>query len=73
MEIRQTTTMTVSSLQLIKKEGRKEMFYLTTHSTHFIYSYMMSRHMVIIQKEYSMYWQQWVSSLTLLSGPLPYV
>ena len=23
-----------------KKEGRKEMFYLTTHSTHFIYGYM---------------------------------
>ena len=27
---------------LQKKEGRKEMFYLTTHSTHFIYSYMAS-------------------------------
>ena len=25
---------------------RKEMFYLTTHSTHFIYGYMASRHMV---------------------------
>ena len=25
-----------------KKEGRKEMFYLTTHSTHFIYGYMAS-------------------------------
>ena len=25
-----------------QKEGRKEMFYLTTHSTHFIYSYMVS-------------------------------
>ena len=23
-------------------EGRKEMFYLTTHSTHFIYGYMTS-------------------------------
>ena len=23
-------------------EGRKEMFYLTTHSTHFIYGYMVS-------------------------------
>ena len=23
-------------------EGRKEMFYLTTHSTHFIYGYMLS-------------------------------
>ena len=26
----------------LKKEGRKEMFYLTTHSTHFIYGYMAS-------------------------------
>ena len=25
---------------------RKEMFYLTTHSTHFIYGYMASKHMV---------------------------
>ena len=25
-----------------KKEGRKEMFYLTMHSTHFIYGYMAS-------------------------------
>ena len=24
----------------IGKEGRKEMFYLTMHSTHFIYGYM---------------------------------
>ena len=24
------------------EEGRKEMFYLTTHSTHFIYGYMAS-------------------------------
>ena len=24
-------------------EGRKEMFYLTTHSTHFIYGYMEGR------------------------------
>ena len=27
-----------------KVDGRKEMFYLTTHSTHFIYSYMASVH-----------------------------
>ena len=26
----------------IWKEGRKEKFYLTTHSTHFIYGYMVS-------------------------------
>ena len=25
-------------------EGRKEMFYLTTHSTHFIYGYMVKNH-----------------------------
>ena len=28
---------------VIWKEGRKEMFYLTTHSTHFIYGYMEGR------------------------------
>ena len=27
---------------LIHRKGRKEMFYLTTHSTHFIYGYMAS-------------------------------
>ena len=27
-------------LLFLKQEGRKEMFYLTTHSTHFIYDYM---------------------------------
>ena len=36
-------------------EGRKEMFYLTTHSTHFIYSYMASdiwlRTILIVRKE----------------------
>ena len=36
----------VSLLQASRKddnmEGRKEMFYLTTHSTHFIYGYMAS-------------------------------
>ena len=37
------------------KEGRKEMFYLTTHSTHFIYGYMASdiwlRTILIVRKE----------------------
>ena len=37
------------------KKGRKEMFYLTTHSTHFIYSYMASdiwlRTILIVRKE----------------------
>ena len=36
-------------------EGRKEMFYLTTHSTHFIYGYMTSdiwlRTILIVRKE----------------------
>ena len=27
-----------------KKEGRKEMFYLTMHSTHFIYGYIVKDH-----------------------------
>ena len=27
-----------------RQEGRKEMFYLTTHSTHFIYGYMVKDH-----------------------------
>ena len=35
--------------------GRKEMFYLTTHSTHFIYGYMASniwlRTILIMRKE----------------------
>ena len=37
------------------QEGRKEMFYLTTHSTHFIYGYMASdiwlRTILIVRKE----------------------
>ena len=39
----------------ICKQGRKEMFYLTTHSTHFIYGYMASdiwlRTILIVRKE----------------------
>ena len=31
-----------SSVITHKMEGTKEMFYLTTHSTHFIYGYMAS-------------------------------
>ena len=29
-------------IKALSQEGRKEMFYLTTHSTHFIYGYMAS-------------------------------
>ena len=32
-------------------EGRKEIFYLTTHSTHFIYSYMASGHCKVETKQ----------------------
>ena len=32
----------LEAVNILDKEGRKEMFYLTTHSTHFIYSYMAS-------------------------------
>ena len=39
----------------LKQEIRKEMFYLTTHSTHFIYGYMASdiwlRTILIVRKE----------------------
>ena len=31
-------------LALWRKERKKEMFYLTTHSTHFIYGYMAKDH-----------------------------
>ena len=45
----------VSVFALIRLEGRKEMFYLTTHSTHFIYGYMASdiwlRTILIVRKE----------------------
>ena len=34
-----------------RKEGRKEMFHLTTHSTHFIYGYVASD--VIMVKDHS--------------------
>ena len=38
-----------------RKKGKKEIFYLTTHSTHFIYGYMASdiwlRTILIVRKE----------------------
>ena len=41
--------------RLNRKKGRKEMFYLTTHSTHFINGYMVSdiwlRTILIVRKE----------------------
>ena len=42
-------------ITVVCQQGRKEMFYLTTHSTHFIYSYMASdiwlRTIPIVRKE----------------------
>ena len=59
-----------------RKEGRKEMFYLTMHSTHFIYGYMASdiwlRTILIVRKEtlcrhigYSF----WLTARVLLYAP----
>ena len=51
---RQSTT-TSFHYHITGKEGTKEMFYLTTHSTHFIYGYMASdiwlRTILIVRKE----------------------
>ena len=50
-------TLQSSNLLILKPyhHGRKEMFYLTTHSTHFIYGYMASdiwlRTILIVRKE----------------------
>ena len=45
----------VRCTQIAREEGRKEMLYLTTHSTHFIYGYMASdiwlRTILIVRKE----------------------
>ena len=45
----------ISLLNLIQREREREMFYLTTHSTHFIYGYMASdiwlRTILIVRKE----------------------
>ena len=57
-------------------EGRKEMFYLTTHSTHFIYSYMASdiwlRTILIVRKEtHCRYigYSFWLTARVLLYAP----
>ena len=51
--VNDTTGKTITSA--IGKVGRKEMFYLTTHSTHFIYGYMASdiwlRTILIVRKK----------------------
>ena len=37
-----SVTVTLCNSLVLIQEGMKEMFYLTTHSTHFIYDYMVS-------------------------------
>ena len=56
VRLNKTTTRSVlSKLQLREREREREMFYLTTHSTHFIYGYMASdiwsRTILIVKKE----------------------
>ena len=57
-------------------EGRKEMFYLTTHSTHFIYGYMASdiwlRTILIVIKETRcrhIGYSYWLTARVLLYAP----
>ena len=45
------------------KKGRKEMFYLTTHSTHFIYGYMASDIRLQIRKQRRSKWVDNVQGL----------
>ena len=66
----------VFSLSLITEEGRKEMFYLTTHSTHFIYSYMASdiwKRTIQIAREETrcchMGYSFWLTARVLLYAP----
>ena len=55
VEISLLYTYTVLQVPFVKKEGRKEIVYLTTHSAHFIYGYMASdiwlRTILIVRKE----------------------
>ena len=58
------------------KEGRKEMFYLTMHSTHFIYGYMASdiwlRTILIVRKEICcrhIGYSFWLAARVLLYAP----
>ena len=50
-----STQLPVKMVSFIKTEREREMFYLTTHSTHFIYGYMASdiwlRTILIVRKE----------------------
>ena len=53
--VHQTINHTMSYISILTVTGRKEMFYLTTHSTHFIYGYMASdiwlRTILIVREE----------------------
>ena len=46
---------TYTNVSILRKEREREMFYLTTHSTHFIYGYMASdiwlRTILVVRKE----------------------
>ena len=62
--------------QWLKHGGRKEVFYLTTHSTHFIYGYMESdiwlRTILIVRKETRcchMSYSFWLTARVLLYAP----
>ena len=59
-----------------RERGREEMFYLTTHSTHFIYGYMASdiwlRTILIVRKEtrcHHMVTCYWLTARVLLYAP----
>ena len=41
--VRTSAFMKIKTYGFTKMPGRKEMLYLTTHSTHFIYGYMVSK------------------------------
>ena len=49
------------------KEGRKEMFYLTMHSTHFIYGYMLKREET--HCHHYMGYSFWLAAMGLLYTP----
>ena len=50
-----SSSLSPKSSSMVEQEGRKEMFYLTMHSTHFIYGYMASdiwlRTILIVREE----------------------
>ena len=57
----------------LRVKGEREMFYLTTHSTHFIYSYMASdiwlRTILIVRKETRIGYSYQLTARVLLYAP----